>query len=603
MKRKLSMTLLLAVCLGLISLYGQETRPAITPADYTKWQNLGSSSISDDGKWISWSIRMVDGDDSLFIKNTGSGKLYSYSLSSGVSFSSDSKWASMRIGYSEKETEKMVEQKKPIRFKTRLLNLADGTEKVFENVESAYFTKESSHLILSGYAGDKRTRDLFLCHLASGRVKNIGNVAESSVNKPGNRLAYIISAEDRKGNGVELLNLSDYSVMFIDNDTATYRSLVWETEGGALAFLKEYKDTAYTESNFKLYTVRNILTKPDIKIFDPAVSEAIPAGMRISEAFRPSWSKDMKTIFFGVYTWTAKPPKGKNDKPAADSKLPGLDIWHWKDDPVQPRQKINYNSDNSFTYLFAWNIDPDKTVRITDEELTRASVTGDGRHALVMNTTLYKPFFREELYDYYITNTLTGEKKIILEQFSSVYGSSPDGKFILYFKDKSWWVYDIYKSLHINLTAQVPSLFWNTRDDSPKEVKPPFGISGWMKEDKGLLVNDEYDVWRIPTDGTKAVRLTAGKESSVVYRLTRIDTEDNFIDPAKDMYFTAFGDIDKKRGYFRIPVKGKAGMLIYEDRSIAGLAKAKNSDTFIYRAETASESPNVFQQGMPLPHP
>jgi hypothetical protein len=71
MKRKLSMTLLLAVCLGFISLYGQETRPAITPADYTKWQNLGSSSISDDGKWISWSIRMVDGDDSLFIKNTG----------------------------------------------------------------------------------------------------------------------------------------------------------------------------------------------------------------------------------------------------------------------------------------------------------------------------------------------------------------------------------------------------------------------------------------------------------------------------------------------------------------------------------------------------
>jgi hypothetical protein len=246
MKRLLAAALLLSVCLGLINLYGQETKPAITAEDYKKWQNLGSSAISDNGKWFFWSIRYVDGDDSLYIKNTDTGKVYGYAFSSTASFSSDSKWASMRIGYSEKETEKMTEQKKPGRFKTRLLNLTDGTEKIFENIESFYFTRDASHLIMSGYAGDKRTRDLFLCHLSSGRVKNLGNISESAVNRAGNRLAYIISAEDKKGNGVELLNLADYSVTFIENDTALYRSLVWEREGNALAFMKEYKDTAYT---------------------------------------------------------------------------------------------------------------------------------------------------------------------------------------------------------------------------------------------------------------------------------------------------------------------------------------------------------------------
>ena len=392
----------------------------------------------------------------------------------------------MRIGYSEKETEKMTEQKKPIRFKVRLLNLADGTVKIYNNVESAYFTKDASHLIMSGYAGEKRTRDLFLVNLASGRLKNLGNIAESSVNKAGTKLAYIISAEDKKGNGVELLNLADYSVTFLDNDTAVYRSLVWEREGNALAFMKEYTDTAYTESNYRIYSVRNIATKPEIRVFNPASSNAIPTGMRISENYRPNWSKDMKTLFFGVYTWTPKPPKGKDAKAAADLKLPGLDIWHWQDDPIQPRQKLDYNSDNSFTYLFAWNIDPNSVIRITDEELKRASITGDGKHALVQNTSLYRPAFREELYDYYIVNTLTGEKKKILEQFPGVNGSSPDGKFILYFKDKNWWVYDIYKAVHTNLTAKVPTEFWNTRDDSPKEVKPPFGSAGWLKEDKAI---------------------------------------------------------------------------------------------------------------------
>lgn len=603
MKRKLAIPFLLVVFFSFLQTSGQDRKPAITAADYTKWQTLGSSVIADDGKWISWTIRMVEGDDSLFIKNLGTGKVYSYPLSSGLSFSSDSKWASMRIGYSEKETEKMTEQKKPIRFKVRLLNLADGTVKIYNNVESSYFTRDASHLIMSGYTGDKRTRDLFLVNLASGRLKNLGNIAESSVNKAGTRLAYIVSAEDKKGNGVELLNLSDYSVTFLDNDTAVYRSLVWEREGNALAFMKDFTDTAYTESNYKLFTVRNIAAKPDIRVFNPAGSNAIPSGMRISENYRPSWSKDMKTLFFGVYTWTPKPAKGKDSKAAADVKLPGLDIWHWQDDPIQPRQKLNYNTDNSFTYLFAWNIDPNSVIRITDEELERATITGDGKHALAMNTNLYKPSFREELYDYYIINTLTGEKKKILEQFSSVYGSSTDGKFILYFKDKNWWVYDIYKSAHTNLTAKVPTEFWNTRDDSPKDVKPPFGNAGWLKEDKAFFANDEFDVWKIPTDGTTPVRITSGKESGIIYRLTRLDMEENFIDPAKDMYFSTSGDVDKKRGYFRIPVKGKPGMLIYEDKAISGLSRAKNSDVFVYRAETYSESPNFFTTGYTFTSP
>ncbi len=603
MKKTLFTVLLLVLTAGLLSLSGQGSKLPVTPDDYSKWQTLGSASITDDGKWVAWSIRMVDGDDSLFIRNNGTGKLYSYPLSSGISFSSDSKWAAMRIGYSEKETERLQEQKKPVRYKVRLLNLAEGTEKIYENIESFYFTRDPSHLIMSGYAGESRTRDLFLCHLATGRLKNIGNISESSVNRAGTKLAYIVSAEDKKGNGVELLNLSDYSITFLDNDTATYRSLIWEREGNALAFMKEFRDTAYTEANFRLYSVRNINVRPDIRVFNPANGGAIPSGMRISEAYRPSWSRDMKTLFFGVYEWTPVPPRGKGDRAADNAKLPGVDIWHWKDDPIQPRQKNTYNSDNNFTYLFAWNIDPNSVIRITDDELTRASVTGDGKHALAMNTTLYRPAFREELYDYYIINTLTGEKKKMLEKFSSVSGSSPGGKYILYFKDKNWWLYDIYQARHMNMTEKVPAEFTNINDDSPKEVKPPFGFTGWMKDDKAFLVNDEYDVWKIPTDGSQPVRLTEGREQKIVHRFTRIDTEDNFINPALDMYFTTFGDIDKKRGYFRIPVKGKSGLLIHEDRAISGLSKAKNSDQFIYRSETYSESPNIYLTGYAFTSP
>ncbi|MBM3419969.1 MAG: S9 family peptidase, partial [Bacteroidetes bacterium] len=591
-----SLTLVILIGIAAVTSTAQEPKKSVTPEDYTKWSSLGSATLSDDGKWLSWSIRMVDSDDSLFVKNIAGTITYRYFTSSALQFSSDSKWAAMRIGYSEKETEQMTEQKKPIKFKVRLLNLTEGAERVFSNIESFSFSRDASHLIMNGYAGDRRTRDIYLLHLASGRVKNIGNISESSVNRPGTRLAYIVDAEDKKGNGVEILNLADYTITFIDNDTAKYRSLVWEREGNALAFMKEYSDTSFTEPNFRLYAVRYPAGKTDIKVLNPAGISAIPPGMRISENYRLSWSKDMKTLFFGVFTWTPKPLKGKNDKPSS-SKLPGLDIWHWKDDPIQPRQKVTYNTDNNFTYLFAWNIDAGPVVRITDDELTRATITGDGRHALAMNTTLYRPAFRDELFDYYLINTLTGERKKLLEQFSSVYGSSPDGKYILYFRDKNWWVYDIYKASHKNLTEKVPSVFWNTRDDSPRDVKPPFGIAGWLKEDRALLVYDEYDAWRIPADGSTPVRLTQGKETGTILRITRLETEDNFIDPLKDLYFSAFGDTDKKSGYLRVPVKGKPGLLIYDDRSVTGLSKAKNSETFLFRSETYAESPNLFTTG------
>jgi hypothetical protein len=44
--------------------------------------------------------------------------------------------------------------------------------------------------------------------------------------------------------------------------------------------------------------------------------------MRISEAYRPVMVEGYENLFFGVYTWTPKPPKGKNDKPAADASYP-----------------------------------------------------------------------------------------------------------------------------------------------------------------------------------------------------------------------------------------------------------------------------------------
>jgi dipeptidyl aminopeptidase/acylaminoacyl peptidase len=576
------------------SLYAQDTLPAIKPENFAKWQTLSSFSISDDGIWVSWNVSLSEGDDTLYIKNPSTSKLYKYALSTGMQFSSDSRWAAFRVGYSEKETERMTEQKKPIKNKTKLVELATGKERVFENITSSSFTKDANHLIMTGYPPENsRNRDIYIFNLKTGTLKNIGNISENQTNKPGNRLAYIISAENKKGNGVEVMNLENYGISFLDNDTCTYRNLSWDREGTSLTFLKAYYDTGYVEQNHIIFSVRNVLTKPEIKSYNPGKDTTFPKKMRISETYRSNISDDLKTIFFGGFTWTEKEKKTK--KPAEAEKLPGVDIWHWKDDPVQPNQKVNLESERSFTYLFAWTPDQNKATRITDEDMRRGSPTGDGHNVLVTNDKPYKPAFRESRYDHYIVNTATGEKKLILKNFINLSGSSPAGKYAIYFKDKNWWVYDIAKDSHLNLTKDIPTVFWNTRDDSPQDVKPPFGMSGWLKDDKAVFLNDEFDVWKISFDGAKPVRLTNGKENNIIFRLTRLNYDYPYIEPGTDLYFNATGDIDKKNGYWRLTSKNKFEKLIYEDKSIQGLRKAEKADYFIYSSGTYSVSPNVFR--------
>jgi dipeptidyl aminopeptidase/acylaminoacyl peptidase len=595
MKTNLKNFLIVAFLLLITAtLKSQTSLPVIKPEDYSKWQTLQSFSITDDGSWVSWNISLVDGDDTLYIKNPVSAKLFKYPLSSGLLFSTDSKWAAFRVGYSEKEIDKMTEQKKPVKYKARLLELSSGKERLFENISSFTLTKDASHLIMAGYTPDNsKVRDLYLYNLKTGTMKNIGNVSEYSVNKPGNRLVYMISAENKKGNGVELMNLDNYTISFIENDTCTYRNLTWEREGNAFAFLKAVYDTTHVEQNHILFGVRNIYSKPEIRSYNPASDSTFPLKMRISENYRPSLSDDQKRFFFGVYDWTVKEKKEK--KAAEAEKLPGVDVWHWKDDPIQPRQKTTYDTEKNFTFLFSWSPDLNKAVRITDEDMRQASPTGDGHFALATSDKAYKPSFREQYYDHYIVNTTTGEKKLILKNYLSMYGSSPAGKYVLYFKDKNWWVYDILKETHINITKDIPTLLWNTRDDSPKDIKPPFGMGGWFKDDRAILLYDEYDVWKVSFDGVKPVRLTNGKENNIIFRNLRLTFEYPYLEPSTDIYFSALGDLDKKMGYYRLTVKNKFEKLIFENMAVSGLRKAEKSDFFLYTTGTYSISPNVFR--------
>ena len=584
-----------------ISAAGQKTY--LTPDKYDSWENLGSFSLSDDGNWIAYHVSLVDGDDTLHIKSLTGNKEYKFPLSSSAEFSSDSKWITMRITLSREAEEKLREQKKDVRLQQRLINLNTGEARVFDDIERATFTKDAKHLVMAGYNDkESKTKDINLLNLSNGKMKNIGNVLEFGVNKTGNRLAYITETGGKNGRGVELFNLENYSLKVIDSDSTAYSNLAWEKEGGAFTFLKSFEDTAHVEKNHILFSVRNALSSPEVKSFNPMVGNLIPEGMRIRETFTPRYSKDMTLLYFGVYNWTPKEEKEKLKKDK--EKLPGVDIWHWKDHTIQPRQQLTYQREEAnFTYLYAWNTVTGKLVRISDDDLRDPRISDDGKSVLVRSDKNYRPQFRTPVYDHYLINPITGEKSTVILDFGNLFGFSPGSKYIYYFKDKAWWVYDIAAGKHNDLTSSIGVDFWNTRDDRPNDIKPPFGPGGWFEKDQALMVYDEYDVWKIFPDGSKPVRLTAGREDEIIYRVDRIDNEEDYFSSSEDIYLSAFGDKSKWSGVARISPKGKFTSLVYNESAISSLVKAKSSDRFAFREETYSDSPDLFVSGYDFRNP
>ena len=596
-------TVLQSILIALISINLCAQKNNLTREDYDQWQNLGNYTISDDGNWISYTISPVEGNDTLFIISSDKETEYKLGLCSSPSFSEDSRWLAARKGYSEEETEKMRDQKKRIQNKLLLLNLDNGDMRVFDDIQRFTISKDSKLLIMSGYTAEQsKSYDLYIFDLESGIMKNIGNVSEHGLNKKGNRLAYIIDAEGKKGNGVELFNLDNYSVRIINTDTTTYTKLTWEEEGNGLSFLKSFKDTAYHEDNHKVFAVTDIYNDIDIRELDPMKTGVIPDSLRVRETFSPRFSKDMSILYFGIYGWNEKEKKenGKDEKgmDKKDEKIPDVDIWHWKDDPVKPEQEKRYErSDKDFVYLCSWDLADNEVYRISNEEFREYRITEDGMNVIISTDLPYRPAFRQEYFDHYIVNASTGKKNLIIKNFTSLRNSSPDGKYIPYFKDKNWWVYDIREGENRVISSSIDTELWNTRDDSPRDIKPPFGSGGWYEDDSYMLIYDEYDIWKVSPVNAEAKILTEGRADGIIFRTVRLDYEDDYFKKDEELYISARGDKTKKTGYCSISPDGKLQKLIYDDCSISGLRKAEDAHMFLYRSETYSESPDIFLTG------
>ena len=241
-------------------------KKVLTIDDYAKWRSVGQTSISPDGRWVTYAYSRREVDDSLFIKEIDGGDPAVVVRGSNPEFSKDSRWVAYYINPPEQEdgggrgnARGGNDADRPARV-VELRDLDTGETRKWDNAQSFAFAEAGQAFMVKKRSTDSEAEhegtDLIVRYLESGMEELIAYVDEYGANESGARLAYTVDGPDGESNGVNLLVLNTRVRTVLDAEReAIYVRLTWggdpdeqvEPALDALAVLKGKDDDELTE--------------------------------------------------------------------------------------------------------------------------------------------------------------------------------------------------------------------------------------------------------------------------------------------------------------------------------------------------------------------
>jgi dipeptidyl aminopeptidase/acylaminoacyl peptidase len=496
-----------------------------------------------------------------------------------------------------------------------LLDLSSGEKYPVPNAATFKFSKGSRWLAvrLNKAAADAKFNgaDLLVRDLAAGTTRNIGNVNLYDFDDAGRLLAYTVDAAERLGNGIYLLDPTTGESRPLNTAAADFDQLAWSADGANLAVLRgdKPKDGKQKENVLLAWTNAGSANGKMVD-YDPSKDAAFPKGMVLTEFNQPRWSKDGSRIFIGL-------KEQEPEVPASTEPQANVDVWHWKDPEPQSVQMVQIAQERRSNYAAALLLDGRRLVRLADPSMRTVQPVATGKWVVGRFDAPYRGevAWGGNRADIYRVNTGTGDRTLIAKGLTRTYGSSPDGRWFLYLEKKQVKAFDLENGTSVTLQPREGKSFVDEDDDHPYE-KPIYGVAGWTKDGKSVLLYDKYDVFLLALDGSTIVNLTrgTGRAQQIQFRVVRLGAggrggrggrggggagaaaaeEDEGIDLTKPILLSAYGDRTKKSGYWQLLPNQPPTALIYADKSIGGAEKAANADRVLFTQQSFTEFPDVW---------
>lgn len=78
--------------LGMMVKGSAQVKRKLQPADYKLWSTIYPGTLSNDGKWVSYTLNYADKKDTLFLKNGITNYKYIFPAGSNATITKDNKW-------------------------------------------------------------------------------------------------------------------------------------------------------------------------------------------------------------------------------------------------------------------------------------------------------------------------------------------------------------------------------------------------------------------------------------------------------------------------------------------------------------------------------
>jgi dipeptidyl aminopeptidase/acylaminoacyl peptidase len=652
---------------------------------YDGWQSIGERKISNDGKWVIYTVDVQEGDNELVIQSTDSifnKKIFERGYNAVIT--EDSRFVIFKIKPLYKEIrEAKIKKKKPdempkdsiaiVRLDKMTLwkqpkvklyktpqkeagwvayqlekpsepnksspadkKVIDSLKRTIDSlvqllparkrnrnddlIESGKWKVESTEFPVSGDLTGNYTdadgdeipgtaadagSDLILRKLETGEEKLFKNVTEYYFDKKAKKLL-IETAKNPKDSlskaTVLLHDLRKGITETLSTGGNDFRNFAMTDDGTQIAFTAERDSSSKALQKFhKLWYYKEGMDSAQVLADKNTVGMKV--GMTISENGVLNFSKSGKRLFFGT-----SPVQIPKDTTLIEIDKVNVDVWHYKDDYLQPVQLKNLDNDLKRNYLAVYHLETGTLKQLASKEIPQVIQTDEGDGDTFIGVTDFGKRIESQwtgntLKDIYAIDPVTGNKKLVKVNLDwQVYPSST-GKYIVWYdrKARNYFAYDGETETNITKSIKVP--LWDEEFDNPDDP-PPYGIMGWQEGDSALYVYDKFDIWKVDPSGAKApavYSLPYGRQIKSTVRYVRLDPEEKFVKYAQPMAFRIFSEQDKTSFYHFEQNTGstKISSKIGEGRySFNSLQKAKDNFQIIYTKENYNQPADVYARGI-----
>lgn len=601
---------------------------------YDSWQNISSPYISKSGKFILFQVTPQEGDGQLFLKTKDSKEIaqiprgYNAKITDNenniVSLIKAPFAATREAKIKKKKAEDLPKDSLGIYNLTTAALVKFPQVKSYKiseqnnNFVSFLFDKEVSEQAVPNAAttagstnknGDKKKKTiatLALYDLNTGDSVQFSAVDQYEWNKSGSKIVFSKKTDTKdslsKESGVYLYELATKKLKKISNGKGNYKNFKFDESGDQLAYVGDLSNEKALLKNFNLYYYTNAIDTA--QYLATKTSNGIPKNWAVSGDGEVRFSKNGEKLFFGI----APIPRVK-DTTLVDFEHAKVDVWHWQDDYLQPMQLVNLKKELAKNFLAVTYPKYNRTIiPLTDNTFNSTSLTPDANGEYILARTDFGKRIESQWEgstrdDIYLVSTKTGNKELILSNFSGNAIISPDAKYIVFFdQDKATWnSYHISSKKKIVLNEGIPASFSDEENDMPTTPQG-YGMAAWTPDYKGIYVNSRYDIWYFNLDGSNKSILTNGygAASQTTFRYLPFRREEDrnqatTLDYKKGGYLTSFNHKTKESGFYQF--KGQRNdpkSLLIAPKSFKNISASADQKTILYSKEDYIMSPNLY---------